>query len=321
MGLDMPRSRACWPSARLVALAMVAALALLASAPAQSNALRRGPISCTIHGTPHRDRLIGTPHRDVICAGGGPDIVRSLGGNDYVFGGQGADVISGGSGSDHLLGGPGNDRIRGGAGDDFLYGETGDDHLTAGRGADALFGDVGDDVLSGGPGVNHFSGGLGADRGDPNDALDYPECPNVRLGYCKISLHVDIPFSFYCPSFSTSFGLCAGKSSGTPDWSVYVQSLPATFAQFGWIDGGGHKETQYTAVQAVVPTALLQGWVPHASSPAFAIDRAYTVLNPGFGFNTPLGAYPGTPGGPLWLNFVNGYVGADMYIDGYLARA
>jgi Ca2+-binding RTX toxin-like protein len=321
MGPDMPRSRACWLNPRLIALAMVAALVLLASVPAQSSAFRRGPIHCTINGTPHRDRLIGTPHRDVICARGGPDIVRAAGGDDYVFGGPGADTISGGAGSDHLLGGPDNDRIHGGAGGDFLYGETGDDRLAAGPGADAMFGDVGEDALNGGPGLNHFSGGPDADRGDPNDALGYPACPDLRNGYCEIHLHVDIPFSFYCPSFSTGFGLCAGKSSGNPAWSVYVQSLPATFAQFGWIDAGGHKETQYTAVQAVVPTALLQGWVPHAASPAFAVERAYTVLNPGFGFYTPLGAYPGTPGGPLWLNFVNGYVGADMYIDGYLARA
>jgi Ca2+-binding RTX toxin-like protein len=317
----MSRLRAFGPPRRLLISLALASLALLVPATASAAPKTHAELRCTEKGTAHRDLLRGTPGFDVICAGGGDDTIRSLDGNDYAYGGRGTDLISGGAGSDHLFGGPGRDRISGGAGKDFLYGDAGDDRLASGDAADVLYGDLGDDRLNDGPGLDHVSGGPGADSGDPNDALDYAECPSGRSGYCKISMHVDIPFSFPCPSFSRNFGNCAGRTAySNPAWAVYVESLPLMFAQFGWFDGLGHKNTNYNAIQAAVPTATLQGWVPHAASPNYAIERAWTILQPSSVYYTPLSGYPGTPGGPLWLNFVNGYVGADMYIDGYLYR-
>lgn len=313
---DLSRRR---PRGAHLLLALTLSACLLAAGSGPAAAAPTGALKCTVEGTDRADLLRGTARYDVICGFGGDDVIIARGGDDYVFGGKGNDRIEGRGGSDRLNGERGDDITHGGPGIDFLYGESGDDRLFAGPGRDVLYGGLGRDVHRTGGGVReHVSGGPGQDLGAPEGG-GYPSCPSTEK-ICQFSLHLDI--SAYCPSFTKFTGNCYGRTPyGNPGWAVYVQSLPGMFAQFGWV-GSSDIVTNYRAVNAALPTAGLDGWVPNPSAPQYAIDDAvnFTWPNPGIHWYTPLGEYAGKVGGPLYINFVNGVIGADVYLDGYLFR-
>ena len=59
-------------------------------------------------------------------------------------------------------------------------------------------------------------------------------------------------------------------------------------------------------------------------SPNYTIEDAYSAKwsNPGIHFYTPdlKGVIAGQMGGPLWINFVNGRLGATVHLHGFLYR-
>ena len=277
-----------------------------------------GNAACTVEGTNGPDILRGGPGDDVICAERGDDVVRGLGGDDYVFAGNGDDVVDGGAGSDHLLGERGADELSGDAGSDFLYGEFGDDALRGGDGRDALYGGPGRDAHSGGAGADHVSGGSGRDSGVPADRAGVPACPSLEA-YCEFHLHIDVIER--CPSFTASSGDCNGLTSDTNDaWAVPPPKLIRN-ASFAWT-GGNPIRVGYWANFLAKDVAALTGWVPSPNAPQFAVEDGYATRwdHPDVRFYTPLGEAAGKVAGPLYINFVNGRVGADVYLDGYLYR-
>jgi hypothetical protein len=301
----------------LIAAVALSVLAAAAAGPAAAAAGKPG-LRCTIKGSDRDDRLRGTAGPDVICAGAGNDTVMGMAGADRIRGGPGKDRIEGGRGDDELGGDRGDDILDGGSGRDDLYGDEGDDELAGGPGGDALYGDLGDDRHFGGPGIDHVSGGPGRDTGDPMQKNGVPDCPSTA-SLCEISIHLDI--GVYCPGYSSSLATCWGRTPYSNQcWDAYVVSLPGLFGQFSWF--GQPRHISYNAVN-FGPVAKLEGSVPSTSSAAFTVDTAYCVKwqSPGTFWETvnKPGQAPGTKGGPLYLNFRNGYVGADVYIDGYLS--
>lgn len=310
-----------WQSVnRALTLAPIAALAIIVPlAPQAAAAKKDDPVRCTITGTKGDDDLRGTAGKDVICGMAGDDTISALGGDDKVFGLAGNDKVDGGTGSDHLFAGIGQDDLSGGGGADFLYGEKGHDRLIGGPAADALFGHLGNDRHRGGPGDDHISSGPGQDVGDPADRVDIEDCPAMQAPVCKFNMHVDI--SLYCPSYRVDVAACIGKTPyANPGWAVYLVDLPGIYGQFGWFPGPHGKQTIYNAVQPFVPTGNLTGWVPHDSAPQYAVEDAWTAGYLPTRWYTPLGKGPGEVAGPLYINFVNGYIGADVYLDGYLYK-
>jgi len=298
----------------LVCLALAGAAGASAAEPMAGDR-----VVCTVEGTNGPDALRGSPGDDIICPEGGDDVVRGLGGDDYVYGGDGDDLISGGAGSDHLIGERGRDDISGDAGSDYLYGEIGDDALSGGAGRDALYGGPGRDDHAGGVGFDHIVGGSGKDTGVPSDSYPVEDCPSTGQ-YCHITLHLDIIAP--CPSFTRSYGGCFGTTKNTTaGWAVPMQSLPEIFAGFSWF-GSGPIDVVYKGVYALFPVSMLSGWVPSPNAQQFAVEDAYTGRwnYPGTHFYTPLGKPAGEVAGPLYINFVNGRIGADIYLDGYLYR-
>jgi hypothetical protein len=125
----------------------------------------------------------------------------------------------------------------------------------------------------------------------------------------------------YCPSFTRSSGNCSGTTPyAPPGWRVYPEA--GYFGKFSWFDAQ-QKNVDYGAIGRTIVSGRLEGKVPNAGSPELRIDgEAYSVVQPGVSFYTP--NWPvsraGGVGGPLYLNFVSGFRGADIYIDGYLFR-
>lgn len=104
-----------WLALRVVALAMLAAAGVAASAWA-----------ATIHGTPHADTLRGSVRADVIHGGAGNDKIYGGAGNDKLYGDAGNDTLYGGPGNDLLVGGPGHDVLNCGPGHDTAIRDAGD---------------------------------------------------------------------------------------------------------------------------------------------------------------------------------------------------
>jgi Ca2+-binding RTX toxin-like protein len=325
--MGMPRS--------LPRLLLATALAALLTPAVASAEIPRKMQRCTVTGTAAGETLRGTPRADVICGLGGADKISGLGGDDVIHAGRGNDSVDGGAGDDRLLGGDGNDRLRGGAGadslqgeagkdqiagddgDDHLYGEAGDDRMSGGAGDDGLWGSLGADTLDGGPGQNFLSGGPGANLGV--SAGQYPDCPTIgQGGYCQFRMHFD---ATVCPGFGASQGTippCIGKTPYAPvGWAVYFTDFPGLYAQFSWITT--RAPARMIGFRNFPPIGFLDGTLPASNSANLSVDSAWTLANP-TRLRTPdlPGVRAGQPGGPLYLNFVNGQPGADAYIDGYL---
>jgi Ca2+-binding RTX toxin-like protein len=314
--------------------AVLAALLLVPAAAAAELSSR--PPRCTITGSPKSETLRGTARADVICGLGGDDVVHGLGGDDLIFtsggedridggagddrlfGGGGADRLSGGAGDDELLGEAGSDTLAGGPGDDRLYGEGGDDRLRGGPGDDGLWAALGSDTLDGGAGDNFLSGGPGRNVGVADPVA--PDCPQLGSeGLCRFHMHFD---ASVCPGFGASQGTmppCIGKTPYAPvGWAVYFTDFPALYAQFSWMTT--RAPARKIGFRNFPPIGFLDATLPASNSADLTVDSAWTLANP-TRLRSPgrPGVPAGRPGGPLYLNFVNGRIGADAYIDGYLA--
>ena len=149
----------------------------------------------------------------------------------------------------------------------------------------------------------------------------WPSCP-AKTDYCYINLHFDTIAP--CPSFTAAVGLCVGSSTGTVGFTAPISSLPRLAAIFNWLpNGGDRKSVTYSVVAFGVPVVFLEGAVPGPGSADFDVRMGWSLESPYplVRYFTPRrpGVKAGEPGGPLYLNFENGRVGADVYIHGYLA--
>ncbi len=151
-----------------------------------------------------------------------------------------------------------------------------------------------------------------------NDII--PKCPSTEQ-VCSFQLSFDT--NAPCPNFGASFGMCIGTSFGSSvPWTVPVLSIPALFATLQW-SGSSSKSVLISGTNGG-PVSGLIGSVPVSHSPNYSVQDAFAAkwTNPGIRFYTPdiPGVIAGQMGGPLWLNFVNGYVGVTVHLHGFLYR-
>ena len=99
--------------------------------------------------------------------------------------------------------------------------------------------------------------------------------------------------------------------------------LPWIYTGFSWA-GGSKRSIRYGAIALGVPIGVIDGTVEGSSGTSdFHVTNALAVASPyPVPWYTPdrAGVPAGQPGGPLLLTFSNGYLGADVYIRGYLER-
>lgn len=140
---------------------------------------------------------------------------------------------------------------------------------------------------------------------------------------CRLpEVHIDTGSS-YCRNFEKPSGDCDGWSStSAKNWATC-----ARYANFHWDDKPGtHRRGVGTYVSlcgyADYLTATMEGYVTDEAPRRYTITDAWARSNPDQRWCTPepplRGASAGEPGGPLYLKFDNGFVGADIYISGYL---
>lgn len=148
---------------------------------------------------------------------------------------------------------------------------------------------------------------------------EVPACPGTG-DVCKFNrMHLDIDLP--CNSFKRTFGACGGSSNGGPaPWS------PA-FGSFVWVEDpnlGGRRNVSYVAKTSVFGSekAVLSGSVPGPGSADYTVTVAAEQGHPDVQWHTPNlpGVRAGQEGGPLYLDFESGVVGADIYIEGYLYK-
>ena len=157
-----------------------------------------------------------------------------------------------------------------------------------------------------------------------NDA-PVPACPTGDLrGFCRIDLHYNLRS---CPNFGdySSGRTCTGTASGNVPWERSTYHLPFLYAGFAWF-GSGQGQARRVQASSFVGSravALIEGNLAGPGRAELEVTSA-SALEYNFGalWITPPQSTraPGTMGGPLYLDFRGGSVGADVSIRGYLLR-
>ncbi|HWH18991.1 MAG TPA: hypothetical protein VN671_00550, partial [Solirubrobacterales bacterium] len=153
------------------------------------------------------------------------------------------------------------------------------------------------------------------------------KCPDGGLGpggtpaFCKLDLRYELTA---CNGYQDviSYYPCIGKVFGNIGWQRPFVDLPGTYGAFAWLPDG--KQRKVTALSfTFVPTAGIEGTVSGPGSPNLEVTRAYNFeASGGATWITPphSTAPAGLMGGPLYLNFDGGAIGATVYIYGFLLR-
>jgi hypothetical protein len=162
--------------------------------------------------------------------------------------------------------------------------------------------------------VAHASGPTANTR----PAQAWPAC-SATTEYCWVDIHFDTVIH-YCPNFTASSGNCPGLSSGTPAFTSAPRFPPGS-ARFIW-RGRPNRVVELLVFRSPLLAAEIIGAVPGPGSANFSVKLAATFPAGAGPWYTPnlAGVPAGGVGGPLYIRFRNGHVGADVYIHGYLRR-
>jgi hypothetical protein len=157
-----------------------------------------------------------------------------------------------------------------------------------------------------------------------NDA-PVPGCPRGDLRtFCRIDLHYNLRS---CPNFTdySSGRTCTGTASGTIPWERSSYNPPFLYAGFAWF-GSGQGQARRVQASSFVGSravALIEGNLAGPGRAELEVTSASaSEYNFGALWITPPQSTraPGTMGGPLYLDFSGGSVGATVSIRGYLFR-
>lgn len=139
-----------------------------------------------------------------------------------------------------------------------------------------------------------------------------PPCPSTGPVCHFEEVHLDI--TDFCASFTRDqFGCRGDPVSGKWPWNT-------SDASFEWDTASSDfRIVKYIARAGDGRTVgTLEGTSPGPNSPDYSVDRATAEGYPGKWYSASAGEPAGQPGGPFNLRFVNGTIGADIYIYGYL---
>jgi hypothetical protein len=149
----------------------------------------------------------------------------------------------------------------------------------------------------------------------PSGAEDFPACPSPEGDVCRVGpLHFDTGI---CPSFTSYGGECDGDVSGPAHWNTETATLR-------WSVNGLPNDVRSVRLWNTRHSAAHPGWelyglVPGPGSGDWGVSDAwnkYCCPHYQSGINGPRD----TPFGPIYWDFENGIIGADVYVKGYLHR-
>ena len=162
----------------------------------------------------------------------------------------------------------------------------------------------------------------------PGSAGGWGTCPDPNDRSCSIPrLHFDDSTN-WCADWNNAHGDCDGvtglKRLTTGDdllWQTCCQ-----FANFHWngTEGGFRGAALYVRDDHGdhALRGYLEGSLPGPGSNRFSIKDAWNTEDPNSHWCTQdlQGAKPGDPGAPFDFDFEGGFIGADVYLSGYLVK-
>jgi hypothetical protein len=165
----------------------------------------------------------------------------------------------------------------------------------------------------------------GAGAGKKGSAI--PECGNSATETC----HLDITISqgaatsgAFCDSFDRGDGLCVGSSHGTPAFSQPGYSPRYGIeSSFTWKSHGAPRDVDYTSnATFTIVDSFIRGDVPASNSAIFNVTDAWNRASGVHWKTVATGGGPGTPGGPLYIDYDHSSsgIGSSIHIFGYLVR-
>jgi hypothetical protein len=161
--------------------------------------------------------------------------------------------------------------------------------------------------------------GASSNRGQPA-----PECGReaVQLCHIDITVHQGPPTAgAVCSSFDDGTGFCVGPSRGNSSWTA-----PSYFprqglgASFTWKSQGSVRMVNYEAnATFTILEAKIEGRVPSPSSARLDVTDAWN-RGSAVHWHTGIAAAPGSPGGPLYIDYEHKVVGSYVHMYGFLER-
>ena len=149
-------------------------------------------------------------------------------------------------------------------------------------------------------------------RGD-----DIPRCPARGRTVCRLDeLHLDAGL---CPGFTKYAGNCSGSIKGPAPWWT-------NGGNFHWSDRVGNYRTvemsAYMPEDMSVDKWRIEGAMSGPETAEWGIEDAWNKGDgePVLHWSAPHVGKAGELGGPLYVDFENGIIGADIYVHGYLYR-
>lgn len=144
---------------------------------------------------------------------------------------------------------------------------------------------------------------------------EVPDCPTAS-GFCRFSIHWDTRLG-YCADFRRDAADCTGYvTQGNIPWCCVEND------SVRWEPSGNRRFVSFFSTWANGPPWGkrwdLTGYLNGPGDGALKEARTRNLVVD-YGGSTPdlAGAGAGTMGGPLHFNFEGGFLGADIYVDGY----
>jgi len=166
-----------------------------------------------------------------------------------------------------------------------------------------------------------LSGSAGAAASSHRGAEPIPNCP-AGGPQCRIDIALRQGSLFVpCDSFTVCAGSCIGSSVGTAQWiEPSYQPKFGLQTTFTWKSSGPVRFVDYQANAGfTILRARIVGRVPSPGSAELVVTDA-SISNSSANWQTGTSGQPGSPGGPLYLDYDNKTGGARIHIYGVLER-
>ncbi len=124
-----------------------------------------------------------------------------------------------------------------------------------------------------------------------------------------------------CDSFDNASGVCIGSSTGTAGWRQagwFPKQGIGTW--FTWEGGNPRDVEMLVKASFTITESFIRGNVPSGGSATYNVTDAWNRGTNAHWKTVSTGGSPGTPGGPLYIDYSHAVLGSDVHIFGYLVR-
>jgi len=165
----------------------------------------------------------------------------------------------------------------------------------------------------------------GKKKGPGKVGASAPDCGNPGGSsqcYIDVTVNQGSPLTgAICDSFDNGSGVCIGSSTGTAGWRQSGFSPKYGIGTwFTWDHGSPRDVEMLVKASFTITESFIRGNVPSGGSATFNVTDAWSRYGDAHWKTVSTGGSPGTPGGPLYIDYEHRTLGSYVHMFGYLVR-